>query len=102
MVFFGDGAVETGVFYESLNFAALKKLRVVFVCENNLYSVYSPLPVALLEGRLLGSGLASRSDLDDMAATLHREIDAAVAFARQSPFPDAQLMSAHVTAAQAA
>lgn len=44
-VFFGDGAVEEGVFYESVNFAALKKLPVLFICENNLYSVYSPLSV---------------------------------------------------------
>ena len=45
VVFFGDGATEEGVFHESLNFAALKKLPIVFVCENNLYSVYSPLSV---------------------------------------------------------
>ena len=44
-VFFGDAAVEEGVFHESLNFAALKKLPVIFVCENNLYSVQSPLSV---------------------------------------------------------
>jgi len=44
-VFFGDGSTEEGVFYESVNFAALKKLPVLFVCENNLYSVYSPLKV---------------------------------------------------------
>ena len=43
--FFGEGTTEEGVFSESLNFAALKKLPVVFVCENNLYSVYSPLSV---------------------------------------------------------
>lgn len=41
MVFFGDGAVETGVFYESLNFAVLKKLPVVFVCENNLFGLFA-------------------------------------------------------------
>lgn len=45
VAFFGDAAVEEGVFYESLNFASLKKLPIVFVCENNLYSVYSPLKV---------------------------------------------------------
>jgi len=45
VVFFGDAATEEGVFSESLNFAALKKLPVVFVCENNLYSVNSPLSV---------------------------------------------------------
>jgi len=45
VVFFGDAATEEGVFSESLNFAALKKLPVVFVCENNFYSVNSPLKV---------------------------------------------------------
>ena len=44
-VFFGDGTIEEGVFHEALNFAALKKLPLLFVCENNLYSVYSPLSV---------------------------------------------------------
>ena len=44
-VFFGDGAIEEGVFYESVNFAVLKNLPVLFICENNLYSVYSPLGV---------------------------------------------------------
>lgn len=42
-IFLGDGAVEEGVFYESLNFAVLKRLPALFVCENNLYSVYTPL-----------------------------------------------------------
>ncbi|WP_415235418.1 thiamine pyrophosphate-dependent dehydrogenase E1 component subunit alpha [Sneathiella sp.] len=44
-VFLGDAVVETGVFFESLSFAALKKLPVLFICENNFYSVYSPLSV---------------------------------------------------------
>lgn len=38
-VSFGDGAVEEGVFHETLNFAALQQLPIVFICENNLYSV---------------------------------------------------------------
>lgn len=41
VVFFGDGAVDEGVFYESLNFASLKKLPVVFICENNFYAIDS-------------------------------------------------------------
>ncbi len=41
VTFFGDGAIGEGVFFESLNFAALKKLPVVFVCENNNYAVHS-------------------------------------------------------------
>ncbi len=40
-IYFGDGATEEGAFHESLNFAAVLKLPVVFVCENNLYSVHS-------------------------------------------------------------
>ncbi|MFC1965991.1 thiamine pyrophosphate-dependent dehydrogenase E1 component subunit alpha [Chloroflexota bacterium] len=43
VAFFGDAAVEEGVIYESINFAMLKKLPVVYVCENNLYSVFSHL-----------------------------------------------------------
>lgn len=41
MVVFGDGATEEGVFHETMNFASLKRLPVVFVCENNLYATYS-------------------------------------------------------------
>lgn len=44
-IFFGEAVLESGVFFESANFAALKCLPVLFVCENNLYSVYSPLEV---------------------------------------------------------
>lgn len=41
--FFGDGAVEEGVFYESLNFASLHRLPVLFVCENNGYAIHTPI-----------------------------------------------------------
>ncbi|MBI5560796.1 MAG: thiamine pyrophosphate-dependent dehydrogenase E1 component subunit alpha [Deltaproteobacteria bacterium] len=40
-VIFGDGACDEGAFYESLSFASLKKLPLLFVCENNRYSVYT-------------------------------------------------------------
>ena len=42
-VFFGDGATEEGAFHESVNFAALHKLPVLFVCENNGYAIHTPL-----------------------------------------------------------
>jgi len=38
---FGDGSANIGAFHESLNFAAIQKLPVVFVCENNLYGEYT-------------------------------------------------------------
>ena len=43
VAFFGDGASEEGSFHESLNFAALHALPVIFACENNLYATSSPL-----------------------------------------------------------
>ena len=44
--FFGEGAVDEGEFHESLNLAALWRLPVLFVCENNLYSMGTPVAVA--------------------------------------------------------
>jgi TPP-dependent pyruvate/acetoin dehydrogenase alpha subunit len=41
--FFGEAACEEGVFYESINYAAIHRLPVLLVCENNLYSTESPL-----------------------------------------------------------
>ncbi|MER7002815.1 dehydrogenase E1 component subunit alpha/beta [Dactylosporangium sp. NPDC000555] len=52
VAFFGDGAVATGAFHESVNLAALRGLPVVFFCENNRYSEFSrsidqhPVPIA--------------------------------------------------------
>ena len=37
-----ESATDQGIFWESLNYAALKKLPIIFVCENNNYSTYSP------------------------------------------------------------
>jgi pyruvate dehydrogenase E1 component alpha subunit len=45
VIYFGDGATEEGAFHEALNFAGVNRLPVVFVCENNLYSVHSPLEI---------------------------------------------------------
>lgn len=71
-IFLGDGAIEEGVFYESINFAAVRNLPVLFICENNLYSVYSPLSVRQPKGRSIAkmveamgvkTGAAEGSDL---------------------------------------
>jgi TPP-dependent pyruvate/acetoin dehydrogenase alpha subunit len=75
VIFLGDGAVEEGVFYESINFAAVKNLPILFVCENNLYSVYSPLSVRQPKERRIhemveGIGIkASYADGNDTEAT---------------------------------
>ncbi|WP_017579253.1 thiamine pyrophosphate-dependent dehydrogenase E1 component subunit alpha [Nocardiopsis valliformis] len=63
-VFFGDGAAEEGVFHESLNFAALHSLPVLLVCENNGYSITSPLTARQPRGttvweRARGYGVSS-------------------------------------------
>ena len=50
-IFLGDGSTEEGVFHESLDFASLKNLNILFVCENNFYSVYSPMNVRQFEQR---------------------------------------------------
>ncbi|MCU0666187.1 MAG: thiamine pyrophosphate-dependent dehydrogenase E1 component subunit alpha [Candidatus Omnitrophica bacterium] len=41
VIFLGDGAIEQGTFFESMNFAKLKKLPILFVCENNFYATNS-------------------------------------------------------------
>lgn len=67
-IFFGDGATEEGSFFESLNFAAVKKLPIVFICENNLYSVYSALNVRWHSARnniAIAKGLGSDANMGD-------------------------------------
>ncbi len=41
--FFGDGATDEGVFWESINFAVIKKLPIIFICENNFYAIHTHL-----------------------------------------------------------
>ena len=91
-VFFGEGSTEEGVYSESVNFASLKKLPVVFICENNLYSVYSPLSVRQPEGRdrlVVANALGvpgERGNGNDVEE-VNRVISAAVARARRGEGP---------------
>ena len=55
VIFLGDGATEEGVFYESLNYSVVKNLPVLFICENNFFSVYSPLSVRQPKNRKISA-----------------------------------------------
>ncbi|MBI5195195.1 MAG: thiamine pyrophosphate-dependent dehydrogenase E1 component subunit alpha [Nitrospirae bacterium] len=91
-VFFGDGATEEGVFYESINFAILKKLPVLYICENNLYSVYSPLcvrqPAERSISKMVSSlGIASDSGDGNDATEVYTKVINAVEHIRQGKGP---------------
>ncbi|NEB80102.1 thiamine pyrophosphate-dependent dehydrogenase E1 component subunit alpha [Streptomyces sp. SID14478] len=74
VTFFGDGASEEGVFHESLNFAALHRLPVVYVCENNRYALGSTVDArqpagTSITGRARGYGIrAEQVDGNDVRA----------------------------------
>tara|TARA_X000000368_G_scaffold91441_1_gene69872 strand:+ start:2615 stop:3577 length:963 start_codon:yes stop_codon:yes gene_type:complete len=75
VIFCGDGSIEEGVFFESINFSATKELPVLFVCENNLYSVYSSLSsrqpkdrkiYKMVEAMGVDSDLADGNNVEDV------------------------------------
>jgi TPP-dependent pyruvate/acetoin dehydrogenase alpha subunit len=62
--FFGDGGTEEGVYYETLNFAALHSLPMLFVCENNGYAIHTPVTAR----QKPGTGIARRAEAFGMPA----------------------------------
>ena len=92
VVFVGDGAIEEGVFYEAANFAAVKNLPVLFVCENNLYSVYSGLENRQPKGRKIhkmveGLGLKTYSGDGNDVVSSHQLLAQAVDEVKQGQGP---------------
>jgi pyruvate dehydrogenase E1 component alpha subunit len=82
VTFFGDGSTNIGAFHEAMNLAAIWKLPVLFVCENNLYGEYSPIaattPVSELTARAGSYAMRSvRVDGNDVLAVHSAAADAA-------------------------
>lgn len=85
--FFGDGATEEGVFAESLNFAVLKRLPVLFVCENNQYAIHTHQSrrqgTPAIRDRARAFGLpAERLDGNDLPALVEQSREAVAAIRR--------------------
>ena len=70
-IFFGDGAIETGVFFETLNFVILKKLPCLFICENNNFSVYSDFEKRQPKNRKIFKLASSFGIKSDAVNTIH-------------------------------
>ncbi len=91
VAFFGDGATNNGYLHESLNFAKVHRLPVVFVCENNLYGEFTPWQTVTaggdIAGRVAAYGIpASKVDGNDVVA-VHEAARAAVDRARSEHEP---------------
>ena len=92
VIHMGDGAVEEGAFYESLNFAVLHNLPALYLCENNFYSVYSPLEVRQPKNRLiyqLAKSIGSHAFFGDGNDPLncYNIINEAISICREKSFP---------------
>lgn len=92
VAFLGEAATEEGVFHESVNFAVLHRLPIVFVCENNLYSVYSPLSVRQPAGRQVcevaaGHGISAHQGDGNNPLAVRALMQDAVAHARSGAGP---------------
>jgi len=91
VAFFGDGATEEGVFTESLNFAALHKLPILFVCENNFYAIHTPVTRRWATQRLCERvetyGIPARCIEDGDVLRLREETATAIAALRRGEGP---------------
>lgn len=88
---FGESATDEGIFWEAVNYAALAKLPVVFVCENNNYSVFSPqLKRTALDNitdRVTAFGMKAVSIFGNDAMLVYRTLSDAIARARRGEGP---------------
>jgi TPP-dependent pyruvate/acetoin dehydrogenase alpha subunit len=91
VVFFGDGAANRGPFHEAANMAAIWKLPVIFVCENNLYASTTPSSYALAGGsvaaRAAGYGMPGVSVDGNNVLEVRKAVGEAVERARKGEGP---------------
>ena len=88
---FGESATDQGIFWESLNYAALKKLPIIFVCENNNYSTYSPQHERQsgesISKRAKAFGVNSKSIFGNHVAEVFSELKKVVSMTRKGKGP---------------
>ena len=88
---FGEGATDEGVFWEAINVASLRKLPVVFVCENNRYATFSPQSKRQLldniHERVATFGVTTRALFGNDVIAVHKAIADAVKQARSGGGP---------------
>jgi pyruvate dehydrogenase E1 component alpha subunit len=91
VVFFGDGAVSIGDFHEGLSLAALWKLPVVFVCENNEFSMGTPLSRTLsledVSKKAVGYGMKSDRFFVEDVMQVRERMSASIEYARANNEP---------------
>lgn len=91
VVFFGEAAIEEGVTHEALNFASLKKLPILYVCENNLYSVYTHLrerqPARSISQLVAGHGVTVFSGNGNNIIEVYSTAKKAMSFLRTGQGP---------------
>jgi TPP-dependent pyruvate/acetoin dehydrogenase alpha subunit len=88
----GDATIETGVFFESLNFSLIKDLPVVFICENNSYSVYTGINERQPKNRKIHkfvekSGIKTFFSEGLKPREIHNKISKAVNYSRKNSKP---------------
>jgi len=86
LVIFGDGATDMGEFHEALNLAAVWKLPVVFLCENNLYAMGTPIKettaVATIAEKAAGYNMPTKTVDGQDVLGMYRECKAAYEYVR--------------------
>lgn len=91
VVCIGDAAIEEGVFHESANFASLHQLRVIFYCENNLFSCFTHIkerqPKRDLKAMARGHGIRSSTFDGNHLNILARKLQSIVANVRKNAKP---------------